>query len=93
MEVEIQDNQERTLHCSDCHAPLMHYREYAKAGQLREKIRAKCPFCQGESFTVEVWPGFYTGPIGLDEKVQATVISEIDQDDKGVWIFSICRRK
>lgn len=91
-EVILQDGGEQTIKCSDCNTALMHYRPYAKVDTIVNTIVATCPFCGGQSFEHKINGLSWTGPIGTDENLKATVIEDILQLDGNKWQFKIKAR-
>jgi hypothetical protein len=87
----IKNAGEKTIKCSDCDRPLMHYWGYAETNTVESTIQATCPFCGGMSFQIKLQGLHRTGPIGQDEPTDATVIEEIEQEDK-LWKFKIRKR-
>jgi coenzyme F420-reducing hydrogenase gamma subunit len=74
---DIIDLPQETIKCSSCHKNLMNYKVYAPQAQIIHTIIASCPFCGDESFKKEIHGCIFTGPIGLDESRDATIIKEI----------------
>lgn len=89
-QLQIQDQGEQTLKCSDCRLDLMHYRQYTKSDKIK-KIKASCPFCGSFSFVKEIDGEFYFGPISQKESVSPTVVDETEEID-GIWVFKILKR-
>lgn len=83
---------ENTIECRDCAKKLMHW-FYTKRGQDKFRIMAKCPFCHGASFWVDIDGKFAYGPIGKDESVNPTKIVSMDKSTDGGWIFTLERNK
>lgn len=81
-ELTISDGGEQTLSCQDCNKPLMHFRVYAPNVPVSHKIYASCPFCNSRSFTKDINGLFWYGPIGSDENLNRTVITDIVMEDK-----------
>lgn len=73
---------EQTIKCSDCSSPLLHYLVTKADAPVSHIILVKCPFCNGESFKTTINGLFQTGPIGMDEQYKATVIDNIEYDQK-----------
>lgn len=89
-EVKIEDGGEKTVKCSDCGKPLLHYRMYAKA-DIAQKLRATCPFCKGQSFVHEIDGLAYVGPIGREEVYDSTVIKDITTLPDGTSIYEMMK--
>lgn len=94
--VNLQHHPEKTLECSDCSKPLMHYWQYTNDCGNAQSIKATCPFCQGSSFTKEIDGFFYIGPISHTESSNPTVIDEIHDlgkiNNRHAWMYNILKR-
>ena len=75
-DIEIKDGGEKTVQCSSCQKPLMHFRTYATSNKKTDFV-ATCPFCGDESFRHSVVGEFWYGPIGQDEKATTTMIKDV----------------
>jgi uncharacterized Zn-finger protein len=89
-DLEHIDGGEQTISCSDCNMPLMHYRVHTPKHKSVQKLVAKCPFCNGQSFMKTIEGLFWYGPIGPDESVNFTTVVGMDLKD-GIWYFSVSK--